>query len=110
MDYWCALWFWPIQGSSTLPMREQWWMEIGAILEGNIVDLAPQGSFDFNSAPEPQQLVPEIQNDMFGAVQPVLTTSIAQPSLHDKYGQLRIKKLREHFPRIATVEDIRKYY
>jgi hypothetical protein len=39
MDYWCALWFWPIQGS-TLPMREQWWMEIGAILEGNIVDLA----------------------------------------------------------------------
>ena len=106
MDYWCALWFWPIQGSSTLPMREQWWMEIGAILEGNIVDLAPQGGFDFSSAPEPQQLVPEIQNDMFGAVQPVLSTAVAQPSLHDKYGQLRIKKLREHFPRIATVEAI----
>lgn len=106
MDYWCALWFWPIQASNTLPMREQWWMEIGAILEGNIVDLAPQGGFDFSSAPEPQQLVPEIQNDMFGAVQPVLATAIAQPSLHDKYGQLRIKKLREHFPRIATVEAI----
>jgi hypothetical protein len=106
MDYWCALWFWPIQGSITLPMREQWWMEIGAILEGNIVDLAPQGGFDFSSAPEPQQLVPEIQNDMFGAVQPVLATAVAQPSLRDKYGQLRIKKLREHFPRIATVEAI----
>ncbi len=106
MDYWCALWFWPIQGSSTLPLREQWWMEIGAILEGNIVDLAPQGGFDFSAAPEPQQLVPEIQHDMFGAVQPVLTTAVAQPSLHDKYGQLRIKKLREHFPRIATVEAI----
>ncbi len=50
--------------------------------------------------------MPEIQNDMFGAVQPVLTAAIAQPSLHDKYGQLRIKKLREHFPRIATVEAI----
>lgn len=106
MDYWCALWFWPIQGSSTLPMREQWWMEIGAILEGNIVDLAPQGGFDFRTAPEPQQLVPEIQNDMFGAVQPVLTAAVAQPSLLDKYGQLRIKKLREHFPRIVTVEAI----
>lgn len=106
MDYWCALWFWPIQSSSTLPMREQWWMEIGAILEGNIVDLAPQGGFDFSAAPTPQQLVPEIQNDMFGAVQPVLSTAVAQPSLHDKYGQLRIKKLREHFPRIATVEAI----
>ena len=33
MDYWCALWFWLIHGSGQLPSREQWWMEIGAILE-----------------------------------------------------------------------------
>src|SRR5690606_30332338 len=39
MDYWCALWFWPIRQSGTLPSREQWWMEVGAILEGNIVDV-----------------------------------------------------------------------
>lgn len=106
MDYWCALWFWPIQGSAQLPLREQWWMEIGAILEGNIVDLAPQGGFDFSSAPEPQQLVPEIQNDMFGTVQPLLTTAVARPNLHDKFGQLRISKLRDHFPRIKQVEAI----
>lgn len=106
MDYWCALWFWPIQGSAHLPLREQWWMEIGAILEGNIVDLAPQGGFDFSTTPEPQQLLPEIQNDMFGAVQPVLTTVAAQPNLHDKFGQLRISKLRDHFPRIKQVEAI----
>ncbi len=106
MDYWCALWFWPIQGSAQLPLREQWWMEIGAILEGNIVDLAPQGGFDFSPTPESQQLVPEIQNDLFGAVQPVLTTAVAQPNLHDKFGQLRISKLRDHFPRIKQVEAI----
>ena len=106
MDYWCALWFWPIQGSAQLPLREQWWMEIGAILEGNIVDLAPQGGFDFSSAPEPQQLVPEIQSNLFGAVQPVLTAAVAQPNLHDKFGQLRISKLRDHFPRIKQVEAI----
>jgi len=106
MDYWCALWFWPIQASSTLPLREQWWMEIGAILEGNIVDLAPQSGLDFSEPAAPQQLVPDLQDDMFGAVQPVLATAPAQPSLHDKYGQLRIKKLREHFPRIAIVEAI----
>ena len=106
MDYWCALWFWPIQGSSTLPMREQWWMEVGAILEGNIVDLAPQSGLDFSAPAVPQQLVPDVQDDMFGAVQPVLASAPAQPNLHDKFGQLRIKKLREHFPRIATVEAI----
>ena len=106
MDYWCALWFWPIQGSAELPMREQWWMEIGAILEGNIVDLAPQSGFYFSAAPEPQQLVPTVQGDMFGAVQPVLTTAVVQPNLHDKFGQLRISKLRDHFPRIRQVEAI----
>ena len=29
MDYWCALWFWPITQSADLPSREQWWMEVG---------------------------------------------------------------------------------
>src|SRR5262249_22168650 len=36
MDYWCALWFWPIQNSADLPTREQWWIEVGAVLEGNV--------------------------------------------------------------------------
>ena len=44
MDYWCALWFWPIRQSATLPRREEWWMEVGAILEGNIVEMARDGA------------------------------------------------------------------
>lgn len=106
MDYWCALWFWPITKSADLPSREQWWLEIGAILEGNIVDLAPQSQIDFTPAPVARQLLPEVQNDMFGAVQPELATTPEQPNLHDKYGQLRISKLRQHFPRVVTVEGI----
>ena len=106
MDYWCALWFWPITQSADLPSREQWWLEIGAILEGNIVDLAPQTQIDFTPAPVPQQLLPDVQETLFGSVQPTLATASAQPSLHDKYGQLRISKLRQHFPRMTTVEAI----
>jgi hypothetical protein len=34
-----------------LPSREQWWMEVGAILEGNIVDLAPQTGLDLMHCP-----------------------------------------------------------
>lgn len=108
MDYWCALWFWPITRSVDLPSREQWWLEIGAILEGNIVDLAPQWQMDFTPAPVAQQLLPEVQDDMFGAVQPMLSTAQDQPNLHDKFGQLRISKLRSHFSRVATVEAIAK--
>jgi len=108
MDYWCALWFWPIRGSSELPSREQWWMELGAILEGNVVDLTRQVGFDFSVAePAPQALLPTVQDDMFGSVQPELSVAVPTPAdLHDKYGQLRIKKLREHFPRIEAVEAI----
>ena len=108
MDYWCALWFWPITQSTDLPSREQWWLEIGAILEGNIVDLAPQGQMDFTPAPVAQQLLPEIQETLFGSVQPILSTIQSQPNLHDKFGQLRISKLRQHFPRVAVIEAIAK--
>ena len=106
MDYWCALWFWPITQSANLPSREQWWLEIGAILEGNIVDLAPQSQMDFAGASVAQQLLPDVMEDMFGAVQPTLSAVSPAPTLHDKFGQLRISKLRQSFPRVATVEAI----
>lgn len=116
MDYWCALWFWPITRSEELPSREQWWMEVGAILEGNVVDLAPtlsqQFGLDFaaSAAPttEAQAVVPDVQPDMFGGVQLALSAQPQDesPQLHDKLGQLRISKLREHFPNIKLVEGI----
>lgn len=106
MDYWCALWFWPITECSKLPSREAWWLEIGAILEGNVVDLAPQHGLDLSEPAEVQQLLPDIQDDLFGAVQPTLATRPAGANLHDKFGQLRISKLRQHFPRIEQVEAV----
>ncbi len=110
MDYWCALWFWPITESASLPSREAWWMEVGAILEGNVVDLAPQPSLDLQpTAPEaPQVIIPEVQSSLMGfeGSQLPLSQSADQPNLHDKFGQLRISKLRQHFPRIPQVEAV----
>lgn len=34
MDYWCALWFWPIDQADLLPPREVYFMEMSLILEG----------------------------------------------------------------------------
>jgi hypothetical protein len=107
MDYWCALWFWPIRQGTTLPSREEWWMEVGAILEGNIVDVAePALPYETTAAAgeplgsAPQQMLPEIEE------QPALR--IHSPQLHDRLGRLRITKLREIFPRIANVEALAK--
>ncbi|MBY0467953.1 MAG: class I SAM-dependent DNA methyltransferase [Burkholderiaceae bacterium] len=109
MDYWCALWFWPITQSTTLPSREAWWMEIGAILEGNVVDIALQPELDLlpTEPQAPQVLVPEVQPTFEGfETQLPLSQAAEQPNLHDKFGQLRISRLREHFPRVSVVEAL----
>lgn len=87
-------------------------MEVGAILEGNVVDLTPQTTLDLLPATDaPQLLVPEVQPNLEGfetqlSLQMVAEQSAPSGSLHDKFGQLRIKRLREHFPRVPVVEGI----
>ena len=109
MDYWCALWFWPITQSASLPSREAWWMEVGAILEGNIVDIAPQRSLDLSNTElqAAEVIFPEVQATIEGfETQLPLAQAADQPNLHDKLGQLRISRLREHLPRIVQVEQV----
>lgn len=36
MDYWCALWFWPIDKADLLPSRSEFLADMGFILEGTI--------------------------------------------------------------------------
>jgi hypothetical protein len=103
MDYWCALWFWPIRRSDQLPSREQWWMEIGAILEGNVVDLTSHSQSDLAFTSEPQPALPNPasarQLSLLGAEpQTAPASDPTGPNLHDHFGQLRISRLREHFP------------
>jgi hypothetical protein len=84
-------------------------MEVGAILEGNVVDITLQSGLAFQAArPDPpRELAPKAQPRFAELeVQPGLTM-VADPSrLHDRLGQLRISRLREHFSRVPLVEDI----
>ena len=41
MDYWCALWFWPIDKADLLPSRSEFLMHLSLILEGNLIPTAP---------------------------------------------------------------------
>ena len=36
MDYWCALWFWPIDKADLLPMRSEFLFDMSMILEGTM--------------------------------------------------------------------------
>lgn len=43
MDYWCALWFWPIDEYQSLPTREEWLFELETLLGGDTVGSVPVG-------------------------------------------------------------------
>lgn len=38
MDYWCALWFWPIKKADLLPSRHEFILDLMLILEGELVE------------------------------------------------------------------------
>ena len=85
MDYWCALWFWPITEADSLPTREQFLQEVGAIL-GETEMLAP--------AQEQMQLFPETQDEEQGKL--FLKT----------WGYVDLDKLKLLTPRLQVVEKL----
>jgi hypothetical protein len=89
MDYWCALWFWPIEWADDLPTREQFLQEVGAIL-GELEMLADaQGAL---------KLFPETQTDQQGKL--FLAT----------YGLVDLQRLRRFYPRLQQVEQLAEQY
>ena len=69
MDYWCALWFWPIEKAHLLPTREEFLLEISLVLEGNLYDTAPDAGEQMQLFPDtmPKQLTLDLV-DEFGFV------------------------------------------
>lgn len=124
MDYWCSLWFWPIDQSEQLPDRETFLMEIGLLLSGNVLPTEPKKQSDLfsentSSFPNacvggpignPEHLPVQKQGELIPPPQAELALMIqspsAQPDVKDSKGQLRIEKLFEHFPRLQLVHEL----
>ncbi len=85
MDYWCALWFWPIEHAEELPSREQFLQEVGAIL-GETEMLV--------SSSQQLALFPETQSAEQGQL--ALKT----------YGFVDLDKLKRFYPRLGIVAEV----
>ena len=92
MDYWCALWFWPIEKAELLPTRDQFLMELSVVL--GVTPQAPekttQGEFC--------NLLVEIGGAQL-AVQPDL-------ELDDPSGVVNADALCQKLPRLALVAEL----
>ena len=61
MDYWCALWFWPIDKADLLPTRSEFLFDMSLILEGTMASVnVNAGQLSFFGTTEMEQLSMDI--------------------------------------------------
>ena len=94
MDYWCALWFWPIEKADLLPTRDQFLMEMAVLL--GVTPTAPER----NAQGEFELLVEEV----------IGTDTTVQPDLDlaDPSGVVNVEALCQKLPRLALVAELAK--
>lgn len=89
MDYWCALWFWPIDKADELPTRQQYIFDMYALLGVNIV----------NASAKKHQVVGQIgmfDDDFYDDMY----------SRFDTLGEVNLDQLRELFPWLKIADEI----
>ena len=91
MDYWCALWFWPVAQADDLPSRDEFLNEVSLVLTG---DVRPPGR-------QPSQ------SDLFGEEYAEHAGDMAAKIL-DEVGMLDLKQLFKLFPRLKLVDELAK--
>jgi hypothetical protein len=54
MDYWCALWFWPLEQAGLFPTRDEWMVEVEGLMDNDVdVMLGRQlGRFELPELPD----------------------------------------------------------
>ena len=90
MDYWCALWFWPIGHADQLPDRDEFLNEITLVLTGSV----------FQPGLGPNQTA-----DLFGDEYAEHSAGIAK-RITNEIGMLDLDRLFEQFPRLELVDDL----
>ena len=90
MDYWCALWFWPIEAVDRLPDREAFLNEIALVLTGSVYQ---------------PDLGPNQTADLFGEEYAEHAADIAR-RISNEIGMLDLDRLFEQFPRLRFVDEL----
>ena len=90
MDYWCALWFWPVSEADQLPSRDDFLTEISLVLTGNV----------YQPGVGPNQIA-----DLFGAEYAKHADEMAK-RIVDEIGMLDLDRLFDEFPRLRFVDEL----
>ena len=91
MDFWCALWFWPIREAGSLPSRREFLNEVSLILRGKPL---PEGA----GSPVRSLFGEEYAEAEHAA-------EVAR-SIADRFGELDLDRLFEELPRLRFVDEL----
>ena len=91
MDYWCALWFWPVSRAGELPSRDEFLNEVSLVLTGDVRSPGRQPS----------------QSDLFGQ-EYVAHAGDMTAKILDEVGMLDLRQLFELFPRLNLADELAK--
>lgn len=106
MDYWCALWFWPIDQVDQLPQRHQWLLELGILIKGELFEESGPNQSDLDFEAEEVSIEPA-QGEL------IATLTDHELKLQDsltRSGNLNIRKLCAHYPRLMLVRELAQRY
>ena len=90
MDYWCALWFWPIREATRLPSRAEFLAEISLVLTGDV---------------QSPGVGPDQIDDLFGAEYAQHAEEMAR-RITNETGMLDLRKLFAELPRLRFVNEL----
>lgn len=96
MNYWCALWFWPIDQAEHLPSRDEWLFELETLLDGVMLTSAPQ---ETPASAQGQLFAEEFAQEAGQA-------PAQQLALFSQQGVLQRKQLFALLPRLKLVDEI----
>lgn len=68
MDYWCALWFWPVTDAGKLPNREEWWHDLELLVHGSASLTAVPADDMFPETVPQARLNLDVERDRYGHV------------------------------------------
>ncbi|WP_159873728.1 MULTISPECIES: class I SAM-dependent DNA methyltransferase [unclassified Raoultella] len=94
MDYWCALWFWPIDKADELPDRSAWMFDLETLLDGIVIT---------------EEVTAAESNIMAGLFDEEENIR-EEASLFSGTGRLKTDVLFRHLPRLKVVDALRKQH
>jgi hypothetical protein len=91
MDYWCALWFWPLDQAELLPDRNQYFFDLNWLLMGGTLEPITEPGQTAELFPDtlPQQLTLDF---------------------NDRFGQLDVEKIIRENPRLNLANRLGETY